>query len=126
MWRENLALRIANKNLHKQINTQVYPDDPSPIPQNIDNMIRTYSVYRSFDENSIRRLLLTHVKQGLPELRNESMLQCAIAPRLPRAVETTWCDIHPTPPNISTVRTHLLLFFHPKLPTKVKTPFHPC
>lgn len=36
---ENLQIKS-----HKQINTQVYPDDPSPIPQNIDNMIRTYSV----------------------------------------------------------------------------------
>ena len=89
---ENLQIKFT------QINTQVYPDDPSPIPQNIDNMIRTYSVYKSLDENSILRPLLTYVKQGEPELRTKSLLQCAIALQSPRAVETTRCDINPSLP----------------------------
>lgn len=88
-------------------------------------MIRTYSLYNSLDEQ-IRRLLLTHVKQGLPELRNKSTLQCAIAPRQLRAMETTLCDITPSLPQLSQyVRTFLLFFhpYHPKTPTLAVTLF---
>lgn len=56
-----------------RINTQVSPDYPWPIPQNIDNMIPTLSIGRSM--RAIFRPLLTHDKCERRELRTNAQSQ---------------------------------------------------